>query len=264
VTKRGRVDVVTGMRSASTSSSRTLRVYTPPDYDGSGHTTYPVLVMLDGQNLFARSRGGPMGTWAIDETMDALVGDGAIPPWIVVGVDHRHADRIADDSPWADPRFEDAPRGAEEAAFVALDLEEWILARLPAAPGPNARALAGSSLGGLLALYVAWRHPDAFSRVGAFSPSVMWSNGELSRRWTARAASPARLYLDAGIDERFDGGSFTLDYGASAIAFAAQLRGLGYGDETLRVVLEPGGRHDEDAWARRFGPAARWLLASKI
>lgn len=257
--RRGGIEIVEGVRSESTASTRTLRIYTPPGYDRSGRTSYPVLVMLDGQNLFARSRG-PMGTWAVDETLDHLVGERAVDPWIVVGVDHRHAARIADDSPWADPRLDEAPRGVEEGAFIAHDLERWITANLPAQPGRAARALAGSSLGGLLALYVAWRHPDAFSRVGAFSPSVMWSNGELARRWTARSTAPLRLYLDAGMHERFDSGSLSLDYGGAARDFAAHLRRLGHGDDTLRVILEPGGTHDEHSWGRRFGPAAQWLL----
>jgi enterochelin esterase-like enzyme len=253
------VDVPGGARS----SARTLRIHTPPGYDASGRTRYPVLVALDGQNLFSRSRG-EMGTWAMDETLDRLAFTGEIPPWIVVGLDHRHERRIADDSPWADPRLDVPPRGAEEGAFVALDLLAWIDENLPAKPGAAHRALVGSSLAGLLALYVAWRHPRAFSRVGALSPSVMWSNGELARRWTARAAAPARLYLDAGLDETFDGGPFALDYGGAARTFAAHLRSIGYGDDALRVVLEPGGTHDEASWARRLGPAARWLLAESV
>lgn len=257
------VTVVTGVR-GSGGASRTLRIYTPPGFDASGRATYPVLVMLDGQNLFARSRAGAMGTWAIDETLDRLIAERAIPPWIVVGVDHRHELRIADDTPWPDARLDEAPRGAEEAAFLALDLPRWIEARLPAMPGAAARALAGSSLGGLLSLYVAWRHPSVFSRVGAFSPSVMWASGELPRRWTTRAPGPERLYLDAGTGERFDGGSFVLDYGAGARDLATHLRRIGYADDALRVVLDPGGTHDEAAWGRRFGPAARWLLAASL
>jgi len=254
--------ITQGCGASATSPGRTLRIYTPPGFDGSGRAAYPVLVMLDGQNLFATSRAGAMGTWAVDETMDRLIRERAIPPWIVVGLDHRHGARIADDSPWADPRIAMTPRGVEEAAFIATDLLDWIGANLPA--HATARALVGSSLGGLLALYVAWRHPDAFERVGALSPSVMWSSGELSRHWTTRAASPRRLYLDAGEEERFDAGAFTLDYGDAARDFAAHLRGLGYGDDALRVVLEPGGTHDEASWGRRFGPAARWLLAERF
>lgn len=264
MTSQSSIRVVTGVRSSATASDRTLRIYTPPGFDDSGRTAYPVLVMLDGQNLFSRSRAGAMGCWAIDETLDAMIHGGEIDPWIVVGVDHRHEGRIGDDSPWSDPRLQGAPRGAEEATFVTEELAAWIDASLPAATGATARALVGSSLGGLLSLYVAWRHPASFARVGALSPSVMWSNGELLRRWTRRAASPCRLYVDAGADERFDGGSFHLDYGGAARDLAAHLRKIGYGDDALRVILEPRANHDEGAWGRRFGPAARWLLDRSI
>mgnify|MGYP001567956120 CR=1 FL=1 len=36
--------------------------------------------------------------------------------------------------------------------------------------------IAGSSLGGLISLYVAAKHPEAFSRCGALSPSIWWAD----------------------------------------------------------------------------------------
>ena len=119
----GAVTVVHGVRSPGEECERTLRVFVPggtrPE-DAVG-----VLVLLDGQNVFARSRAGEFGTWAVDDAVEALVGRGAIDPWIVVGVDHRGIDRIADCSPWPDARMRFEPRGERLAGFLAHDLRGW-------------------------------------------------------------------------------------------------------------------------------------------
>ncbi len=253
------VTVVEGVDSPAEGCTRTLRVYLPAGV-GPGEVA-GVLVLLDGQNLFARSRAGAYGTWAADEAMDALVARGDVGPWAVVGVDHRGVHRIADDTPWPDPRVAVTPRGHLFAEFLSEDLPAWIGEHLPPGRDPARRALAGSSLGGLASLYVAWLHPLAYSRVAGFSPTVMWGGDRLARSWVTRGDGPRRLYLDAGVDERFDAGGFQLDYGGAVRALADHLRAIGWDDDALRVELDPEGSHDEATWARRFPAAARWLLA---
>ena len=41
---------------------------------------------------------------------------------------------------------------------------------------------------------------------------------------------------------------------------ATALQGRGLGAERLRVVVAPGARHTESAWAARFPAALRWLF----
>jgi enterochelin esterase-like enzyme len=238
--------------------TRTLRIHVPPGFDRGGRT-FPVLVMHDGQNLFAGSPAGEYGTWAVDDAIDREVSQGRLPPWIVVGVDHRGPLRIGDDSPWPDQRMQFEPRAPRYASFVVHELERWIGDHLPATPGAGSRAVMGSSMAGLVSLYIAWRHPLAFSRVGALSPSVMWSDGRLARSWRAPLPGRHRIWVDAGAHERFDGGGFELDYGASVRDFGAHLRALGHGDDELRVEIDPGGGHDEASWGRRFPHALAWL-----
>jgi hypothetical protein len=43
----------------------------------------------------------------------------------------------------------------------------------------------------------------------------------------------------------------------------ALLRAKGYGDETLRTVLEEGATHRETAWARRLPEMLRFLLGPR-
>jgi enterochelin esterase-like enzyme len=142
---------------------------------------------------------------------------------------------------------------------VVDDLVPWIDEHLPVAKGPTSRIVGGSSLGGLVSLYVAWLHPEVFGGVAAFSPSVMWAGGRLTGALRAKLPGSHRIWLDAGTHERFDAGSFSLDYGGAVRHFAEHLRGLGYGPEELRVALDPRGTHDEASWGRRFPEAMRWL-----
>jgi enterochelin esterase-like enzyme len=255
---RGEVTVASGVPSPAEGCARTLRIYVPSAIRAAD--AVGVVVMLDGQNCFARSRAGDFGTWAADDALDALVAAGDAPPLLAVAVDHRGGDRIGDCAPWPDRRVAAPARGERFADFLVGDLFAWMGAHLPAR-ALEWRALCGSSLGGLAALFVAWRTPPAYGAVAALSPTVMWADGELARRWSRRADAPPRMYVDAGERERFDAGGFELDYGGSVRDFGAHLRRVGHGPDELRVELDPRGAHDEASWARRFPDALRWLVA---
>lgn len=254
----GEVTVIPDVASPPEGASRTLRLYVPRGTRAAD--AVGVLVLLDGQNVFARSRAGEFGTWAADDALDHLVGTGAIPPCVAVGVDHRGSLRIGDCAPWPDHRVPGPARGERFAEFLIDHLPRWIAEHLPPAAASR-RALCGSSLGGLAALHVAWRAPGAYDGVAALSPTVMWADGELGRRWRHRAEAPPRLYVDAGEHERFDAGGFELDYGGAVRDLGEHLRRLGHDPARLRVVLDPDGTHDEASWARRFPEAFRWLVA---
>jgi hypothetical protein len=80
--------------------------------------------------------------------------------------------------------------------------------------------------------------------------------------WRSRdEARLSRIYLDAGEHERFDTGTFVLDYGRDTGDFFRHLRGLGYSDDELRLVLERNGRHSEIDWRRRLPGALAWVLS---
>lgn len=244
--------------SPSEGIERTVRVYIPPAAPGS---RFRVLVMQDGQNLFDRHNPGGLPSWGVDLALDRFAAQGSGLPWLLVAVEHRGNERLADYSPWPDPRVPVEARGQEYAAFVAERLIPWARASLPVVEGPEHTAVAGSSLGGLISLYVAWRYPDVVGRVAAFSPSVMWSSRQLFRYWSRHPGVFQRVYLDAGSREVFDAGDFSLDYGAAAVEFHAHLSAVGYPASELRLVRDPRGKHGESDWRRRLPAALRWLSA---
>jgi predicted alpha/beta superfamily hydrolase len=69
-------------------TKRTLRIYTPALYSLEPERRFPVLYMMDGQNVFSHPESAIYHTWCANTTMDQLILEGRIRPWIIVAVDH--------------------------------------------------------------------------------------------------------------------------------------------------------------------------------
>ena len=238
---------------------RTLRVYLPDAYFRDEGRRFGVLYMQDGQNVFAHPESARLETWGANETIERLAGSRAIEPWIIVGVDHAEG-RFEDYSPWVEPKVHAGGRAEVYAEFLIEHLKPFIDATYRTRTEREWTAVAGSSLGGLITLWLGLKHPDVYGRVGAFSPTVMWAGRRMFRAWNKHGPLPQLIYLDVGANERFDVDNVHLDYGGQVRAFAEQLQHLGYDHDELRVVLEPGGQHSEVDWRRRLPGALTWLL----
>jgi predicted alpha/beta superfamily hydrolase len=256
----GTIEIVPDFYSPPEGVVRTLRIYRPDAWRRSRTRRFPVLYLQDGQNVFAHPESALAETWAANLAMDELIRRGEIEPHVIVAVDHRGVHRLSDYSPWDEPREEVVARGPLYAEFFVRHLMPTAQRHLRLREGPESTAVMGSSLGGLISLFLGWRHPELFGRVGGLSPSVMWAGGELARRWTERSPLPQRIYLDAGATEKFRIPGMVMDYGGATRQFHRHLQRLGYRRDQLRCVLEKGGRHSEVDWRRRLPAALRWLL----
>lgn len=243
-TVRGNIQVTLEFYSPQLNNRRTVLVYLPPSYYYSGNR-YPVLYMQDGQNLFdaATAYGGV--EWQVDETLERLAGEGLEA--IVVGAHHGGADRIAEYNPFPFGRW--AGRGEQYLAFVVETLKPLIDATFNTQPGRWHTGILGSSMGGLISLYAAFRHPQVFGFAGAMSPSLWLAQGAIYDYIRQRPYAESRLYLDHGTRE------------SSAKPMRDLLREKGYAaNKTLKYVADKGARHTEAAWARRLPEALRFLL----
>jgi predicted alpha/beta superfamily hydrolase len=240
--------------------SHPLRIYTPDAYDHEPERRFPVLYMHDGQNVFAHPASARLETWCANWTMERLIHEGRVEPWIIVGIDHSD-DRFGEYSPWDEPRIGQAGRGAGYAEFVARHVKphiDWVYrTRANAA----STAIMGASLGGLMSLYMHYQYPDLFGRVGAVSPSVMWSDGAIFRHWTGHTRHWSRIQLDVGDHEFVHWDRMPLNYADATRAFYEQLCGFGYAPWELRLWMEPGGNHHELDWARRLPGTFEWVLS---
>lgn len=233
---------------------RTIVVYVPADALAEGGPALPVLYMHDGQNLFAPDAS--FGGWQVGAAIDAGIASREIPPMLVVGIDNTAA--RFDEYTHVEDDLGSGPVGGradEYADFVALGVKPFIDARYPTRPDPEATAVLGSSLGGLVSLYIGWRHPDVFGRVGSMSGTLDWgriglANDRVIELYGQQPPESAWLYLDSGGDGPCPGGS---DNYCANVEMRGLLGGLGWTEpDRLVYVHVAGASHDEAAWAARL------------
>ncbi len=155
-------------------SCRTLRVYLPPSYDSSDKN-YPVIYMLDGQNLFDL-RTSYSGEWEVDETMDALAKEQELEA-IVVGVDNHGVFRMQEYNVYDHIEF-GKQQGREFTNFLVGQIKPLIDKMYRTKPEREDNIVLGSSMGGLMAHYILMTNPDTFSKAGVYSPSF-WVSEEI-------------------------------------------------------------------------------------
>ncbi len=159
-------------------NARYLRVWTPPGYADPENRDrrYPVVYLNDGQNLFDAGTA-LFGTeeWRVDETASALITEGRVPPFVVVGIDNAgRRGRAREYLPYPDEFLEPPepdPMGSSYDEFLADEVLPFVEARFRVARDSEDRVLGGSSYGALVALHVVLERPDLFSRLLLESPS---------------------------------------------------------------------------------------------
>ncbi len=227
------------------SEPRKTYVYIP-DYAEEGDR-FPVLYMFDGHNVFFDSDATYGKSWGMNEYLTQTR-----MPLIVVAVDcnhHRNNGRLREYSPYSmhDSRFGNIRgQGNKFMQWFSGPCKEVIDARYPTLPDREHTFIAGSSMGGLMAIYAMIAFPDIYSRAAALSPSV-WVN------------LPAML-SDIGRLGNMDGTVLYMDYGSNELAnHEDMLDGLERVNHallqhsictTLRIV--PGGEHCEACWEEQL------------
>jgi predicted alpha/beta superfamily hydrolase len=233
---------------------RDVIVWIPPGHDtGSGR--FPVLYMHDGQNLFEPDTAFQKGEhWRMGETAEELIAAGEIEPLIIVGIYNTGDHRKDEYTPTRDARL----GGGDAAAYGRMIVEElkpFIDRTYRTRPDGPSTGIGGSSLGGLVSIYLAFTHPGVFQRVAALSPSVWWNwRAILKTVRQARSRPPLKIWLDMGTAE----GKKGLD---DARLLKAALVGLGFSvGVDLHYAEYEGATHSETAWAERVGPMLKWLF----
>lgn len=241
-------------------STRGIWVYLPPTYLENARARFPVLYMHDGKNLFDAALAFGGNEWRVDETLDAGAESGDIQEVIVVGVESTD-DRIGEMTPSANAEYAGSGKGAKYLAMLRGEIKPMVDQSLRTLPGRDHTFLMGSSLGGLISAYAGVTEAQTFGAVACMSPSTWWDGrfilGEVAKSKPA-PGRPFRVYVDSG-----DAGQ-SMDGKADTVLLADAYRALGYVDgKDLRYVLEPGGVHNETAWARRLPAALSFLLGKR-
>jgi predicted alpha/beta superfamily hydrolase len=241
-------------RSRFLRNQRDFIVYLPPRYHEQPERLFPVLYMHDGQNLFDGATSFVPGMdWHVGHTADDFILTGAVRPLIIVGIYNVGKVRIQEYTPTKAPRL-GGGRADRYAKFLIQEVMPFIQREYRALPDPRVTGMGGSSLGGLLSLYLGLRHPHIFGRLAALSPSVWWNQRVILRFVATAPVEPRpRIWLDIGTKE-----------GPRIVPEVEQFR-----DILLQKGWQPGrdlhyeriegAEHNEAAWAQRVGPFLQFL-----
>jgi predicted alpha/beta superfamily hydrolase len=237
-------------------ADRPILVYLPPSYESQPTRRFPVLYLHDGQNVLdSRTAFGGV-EWAADETAERLIGEGSIEPLILVAVGNT-ADRMDEYTQTVDSG-EGAGGDADlYGRLLVEELKPVIDSRYRTQPGADTTGLCGSSLGGLVTMYLGLTHSEVFGRLGVVSPSVWWDSRDIVDRVQALTAKlPLRIWEDIGTAEGSGSGPVN---DARALRDALLAKGWQV-DVDLAYREYAGAQHNETAWAARFDEILKFLF----
>jgi len=235
---------------------RTVSVYLPPEYLEQSDRRFPVFYLHDGQNLFdGRTSYIPGKTWNAHTTADELAEAGEIEPVILVGIANTGLRRMAEYTPTRDFKM-GGGEGFKYGRLLIEELKPLIDRTYRTLPDAKNTALGGSSLGGLISLYLGFEYPDVFSKIAVMSPSLWWDQRSIFNIVNRQPVQPSelRIWLDIGTAE-----------GIRPLRDAQLLkrtlidRGWHIGED-LAYLQAQGAVHDEAAWSQRFGDMLQFLF----
>jgi predicted alpha/beta superfamily hydrolase len=236
------------------SKKRDVIVYTPGIYEKRPDLRFPVLYLEDGQNLFdAATSFIPGMYWHVGETTDGLLAQGAIQPLIIVGI-YNTDKRLAEYTPTRDKKL-GGGRADKYGRMLVEELKPFIEKNYRALPEAANTGLGGSSLGGLLTVYLGLKYPQVFGKLAVLSPSVWWNQRAiLDFVASAPVEFRSRIWLDVGTKEA----SNTLK-NVTDLHDALVQRGW-HDNQDIHFEVIPDGQHNEEAWARRVSPFLQFLF----
>jgi predicted alpha/beta superfamily hydrolase len=229
---------------------RKIWAFLPSDYFINTTKRYPVIYFNDGQNIFEGWKA-PFGrSWEVHNTMRHQKQKYNMDESILIGIEHGKRHRKSEYLPFVNHRF--SVEGNIYADFVANELKTFVDKKLRTLPDRIYTSIAGSSLGGLNALYTGFKHQDVFSVVGALSPSL----------W----AAPSFYDLITKIGKHYDM-HFYLSVGTMEGGYTVRntkkmydtLLHAGFPQDHLHLSIVPYGKHDESLWQDEFANFYRWI-----
>lgn len=244
-------------RSRFLRNQRDLIVYTPPGYHLHSARRFPVLYLHDGQNLFDGATSFiPGQDWHVGPTADHCIHSGDVEPLIIVGMYNTRA-RIREYTPTHVPRL-GGGRADRYAKFLIEEVKPFVDREYRTLSGSQHTGIGGSSLGGLVSLYLGLKHSAIFGRIAALSPSVWWNQLVIHRFAESMNVEPRpRIWLDIGTRE---GPRIVQD----VERFRDVLLQKGWKlNEDLHFERVQGAEHNEAAWAQRVGPFLRFLYPAR-
>jgi predicted alpha/beta superfamily hydrolase len=253
---------VRGGPGAMEATTRDLLVWLPPGYDAPENAgrTYPVLYMMDGQNIF-EPPAGLAAEWGADETAQRLVEAGEVRPLIIVGVPHAGEHRMSEYLPFSSINGH-AAMGDEFVSWLRREAMPRVERAFRVKTGAENTGIGGASLGGAISLYAATKHPGVFGRVLVESLPMLGDDGLEARAYLDGVQRwPERVFIGMGGRETGNADTARNEmYVAWAGELAERASAAGVSPDSFRSRIDPQANHNELAWAARFPDALKFLF----
>lgn len=238
--------IVSKVQMPQLNRDRTIRVYLPAGYT-SAKQRYPVIYMHDGQNIFTGNTSFA-GSWNVDSLLKTLP---ANKQCIVVGIDNSGKYRMSEYNAY-DSQYGKA-EGALYIEFIVKTLKPHIDSIYRTKQEAKFTTIAGSSMGGLIAMYGALNHPEVFGNAGIFSPAFWIAPKMYTDVAEAKMDTRQRFFLSCGDQEGRE-----TEY---VIKMDSLLTGHGYNRNNVPVPLVlAGAKHNEAQWRSSFERFYKWLM----
>ncbi|MDX6559003.1 MAG: hypothetical protein QOF72_2052 [Blastocatellia bacterium] len=246
-------------------NNRDLIVYLPPGYDSNPRQRYSVLYFHDGQNLFDGATSYiPGQEWRLDEAAQALIATKKIEPLIIVGIYNTGKDRVEEYTPVPDPKYKVGGKADLYGRMLVEELKPFIDRTYRTLKGAKHTGLGGSSLGGLVSLYLGLKYPNVFGRLAVVSPSVFWADKFIVHYVEALRAKPdERIWLDIGTREGQNAAEQQETVSNARLMQKALIKKGWRLEANLKYFEAEGAEHNERAWASRAPAMLEFLFPKK-
>jgi enterochelin esterase family protein len=163
----------------------TYSVYLPAGYQSSAKL--PVIYVTDGFE-YMHPKMGNMVT-----VLDNLIARKKIKPIVAVFIDHREPINRSNNK-----RMEELAMNSKYLQFFVDELIPLIESTYPVEPHAAARAIMGTSMGGLSSAYFVFAKPDVFSMAGIQSPSF-WTRPQIYSLCEKANGTPIKISMTSGM-----------------------------------------------------------------
>ena len=230
------------------SGDRTRRayIYLPESYEKEPQRRYPVMYMFDGHNVFFDEDATFGKSWGMDKYMTESKKD-----LIIVGVECNTEGnrRLIEYSPISYENSELGKirgKGSVYMNWMVGELKPYIDKNYRTLPDRKNTIIAGSSMGGLMAMYAVTTYNHIFQRAACLSPSLWISPGRvLEMVARSHIRRDTTVYMDYGALEIFNHAA-----NEEAIISTAHLLMTKRVNLAMRIV--PGGNHSEASWEKQI------------
>lgn len=247
-----------------TQKMRRLHIYLPDSYDYT-QERYPVMYFFDGHNLFYDEDATYGTSWGLKGFLDHWN-----KPMIVVGIEcgHEGEERLNEYCPYhVGKGFLSHVQGIgdDTIRWMIDDLKTMIDRDYRTCPFRECTGIAGSSMGGLMALFASIRYNQWFSKAACLSSAISPCMSQLDNEFKCCRISPdTRVCLSWGTREAFGITDHLHQDKTSQMWKRNQLIAKRFSSRgaATQVYCQAGGQHCEADWAKQVQGFMRFLWES--